>query len=321
MPGVDGPFACFAVMGLVRERSEESPLRDDLDITRKTIAAAIAMARAQKPAYNELCDLLEPLFILQSEVLQTVRLKPISMTRSDAENKWKEGIPLLKRWDFPLDIQSAEAVLDGVKLHIPTANVPLSGAQGALNRALEIHPAQKEAIWDSFLQHEFEPWEEWVDAGETDAASLLFLARSCLRPSIEWTAMDLVERCPVPKEWLRGYCPVCGSLPSLLYLMGEGERLARCSWCGASWNLYRFQCPFCDNRHHDSLGYLYVEEEPRNRIQYCQSCKNYFKLLDVRERFDPPFGPLEEWITLHLDILAQRAGWQQPPSPSPAVYG
>jgi FdhE protein len=31
--------------------------------------------------------------------------------------------------------------------------------------------------------------------------------------------------------------------------------------------------------------------------------------------------PLEEWTTLHLDFLAQREGWQQPPSPAPTLYG
>jgi hypothetical protein len=34
-----------------------------------------------------------------------------------------------------------------------------------------------------------------------------------------------------------------------------------------------------------------------------------------------PYFPLEEWTTLHLDLIAQRAGWKQPPSPSPKVYG
>ena len=296
-------------------------MKVDRDDMRKTAAGAIAMARNRKPAYDELCTLLEPLFLLQAEVLGTLRLNPVVLLPSEVERKWNAGTPLLKRWDFPLDIHSAEVILNDVTPLLPAANGPLSGASAALIRALETHPSQKRSIWESFLHHEFEPWEEWVDNSETDAAALLFLARNCLRPSIDWTALDLTERFPVPENWLRGYCPVCGSLPSLLFLVGEGERRARCSWCGTSWHLYRLQCPYCDNRLHESLGYLYVEEEPQNRIQYCQLCKYYYKLVDVRERIDPPFGPLEEWLTLHLDLLAQRAGWQQPPSPSPAVYG
>ena len=122
-------------------------------------------------------------------------------------------------------------------------------------------------------------------------------------------------------DWQRGYCPVCGSLPSLLYLHGEGERRGYCSWCGTEWTLHRLQCPHCDNRRHESLGYLYLDEQPDSRIQYCRICKIYFKLYDTREWLDPPFWPAIEWTSLHLDLLAQREGWLQAPSPAPAMYG
>jgi FdhE protein len=69
------------------------------------------------------------------------------------------------------------------------------------------------------------------------------------------------------------------------------------------------------------LGYLYPEGEPHYRVQFCRRCRMYFKLVDQRELLESLFLPLEEWTTLHLDFLAQRDGWQQPPSPAPAVYG
>ena len=81
------------------------------------------------------------------------------------------------------------------------------------------------------------------------------------------------------------------------------------------------QCPHCDNRRHESLGYLYLDEQPDSRIQYCRICKIYFKLFDTREWLDPPFWPAIEWTSLHLDLLAQREGWLQAPSPAPAMYG
>ena len=43
-------------------------------------------------------------------------------------------------------------------------------------------------------------------------------------------------------------------------------------------------------------------------------------MIDARERLDFPYLPLEEWTTLHLDLLAQKDGWKLPASPSPAVY-
>lgn len=293
----------------------------DLNAKKDKIRSAFARARTAKPVYAALYPILEPLFLLQAEAKSSLELTLPEMTLQTAKTAWEAGFPLIRRWDFPLDIAAAESVLKGMKGFIPIGNRQLMTAHEALTEALARSPSQKEEIWKSFLQHEWEPWEEWVDMGETDTGSLLFLARNCLRPSIERTAEDLLTAYPLPESWLKGYCPICGSLPALLFLEGEGERKAHCSWCGAIWGLQRLQCPYCDNQRHESLGYLYTEAEPNYRMQYCELCKYYFKMIDTREQQERPFLALEELTTLHLDILAQREGWKQPASPSPVVYG
>jgi FdhE protein len=290
------------------------------DLT-ETIRASFALARDRKPAYGELYPLLEGLFLAQAEARTTLRVGPYQMASELVQAKWLDGFTLLRRWDFPLDIKCAMEIQLKLNDLIPITNHSMRGAFDALSTALKENPLLEKEIWGSFLQHEWEPWEEWIDTKAVDVASLLFLARSCIRPSIEWIADDLLRRFPLPQTWLRGYCPVCGSLPALLVLEDQGDRRGYCSWCGAKWQLHRLQCPTCDNRHHDSLAYMYSEDEPRYRIQYCRLCKCYFKLIDVRENIEPPYLPLEEWTTLHLDLLAQKSGWKQPPSPSPVVYG
>lgn len=287
----------------------------------QTVKQAIALARVQKPAYKDLYALLEPLFLAQIEAAKSLELAPFELSSELVQTKWQEGFPLLQRWDFPVDALSAETVLSRIKEHIPESNRQLSDARTALSESLARFPDSRQSIWQSFLQHDWEPWDEWIETAKTDTASLLFLARSCLRPSIERTREDIFSRFSLPEDWFKGYCPLCGSLPSLLYLEGEGERKAYCSWCGTHWGIHRIQCPYCDNRAHESLGYIAIEAEPSYRAHYCRLCKTYFKLIDTREMLDTPYFPLEEWTTLHLDLLAQRAGWQQAPSPSPTVYG
>lgn len=285
------------------------------------IKDAFALARTNKPAYGELYPFLEALLVGQTRVGSELKLASVDLSEELVRAKWEEGVPLLQRWDFPLDTEAAARILALVEDHLPASNEPLRNAHRALKEGLARHSGQQTEFWQSFLHHDWEPWEEWVPMEGLDLASLLYLARSCLRPSLEWVARDLRRRFPLPGGWLKGYCPICGSLPSLLLLEGEGERRASCSWCGTRWGLHRLQCPYCDNRYHESLGYLFAEEEPQYRAQYCRLCKYYFKQIDLRERMEPPCLPLEEWTTLHLDLLAQQAGWQQPPSPAPAVYG
>lgn len=296
-------------------------MKADIDVTITQIRNAFALADTSKPAYREIYPFLEALLVGQLRAKSTLKLVPADLSREIVQARWAEGTPLLQRWDFPLDVQAAATLLGVVEKHLPLSNEALRTAHTALKEGLAKHSGQQPEFWRSFLHHEWEPWEEWVPTEGVDLASLLYLARSCLRPSLEWVAEDLLRRFPVPDSWLKGYCPICGSLPSLLLLEGEGERSASCSWCGTRWGLHRFQCPYCDNRYHESLGYLFAEGEPHYRAHYCRLCKVYFKQIDLRERLEPPCLPLEEWTTLHLDLLAQQAGWQQPPSPAPAVYG
>ncbi len=288
--------------------------------TIEKIRKSFALARTGKPAYAEFYPFLEALFLIQAQTKRSLKLAPPELSAELVRTKWDEGFPLLRRWDFPFDSNAAETMLAHIINHIPDSNQEFQNAGEALHQALKSHPDKKAAIWQSFLQHEWEPWEEWVKTEGINISSLLFLARSCLRPSLEWTAEDLLKRFPLPATWLKGYCPICGSLPALLFLQGEGERKGYCSWCGTTWDMHRLQCPFCDNRYHESLGYLYAEAEPDYRVHYCRLCKHYFKQINLRDRLDFPYMPLEEWTTLHLDLLAQQAGWLQPASPSPTVY-
>lgn len=296
-------------------------MKTEIDATIAKIKNAFALASTNKPAYSEIYPFLEALLVGQTRARSALKLLSVNFSEEVVHTKWAEGVPLLKRWDFPLDTPVAATLLAMVEEHLPASNEALRTAHAALKEGLARHPEQQTEFWQSFLHHDWEPWEEWVPMEGIDLASLLYLARSCLRPSLEWVAEDILRRFPLPDAWLKGYCPICGSLPSLLLLEGEGERRASCSWCGTRWGLHRLQCPFCDNRYHESLGYLFAEGEPHYRAHYCRLCKVYFKQIDIRERLDPPCLPLEDWTTLHLDLLAQQAGWQQPPSPSPAVYG
>lgn len=295
-------------------------MKKDWSKEQERIQQALSAARSSKPAYGELYPFLEALFAIQLAVKKELKLEPLAMSQGLVDAKWREGFPLLKRWEFPIDVGAAERVLLHMEEHIPAGNEALKSAHGAMRQALNRQPENKKAIWESFMHHEWEPWEEWVDTSGVDLASLVFWSRASLRPSIEWTAEDLLSRFALPAGWVKGYCPVCGSLPALLFLRGEGERRGYCSWCGSEWDLYRLQCPVCDNRLHESLGYLYTEAEPLYHVHYCQLCKTYFKQIDLREKLDGAFFPLEEWTTLHLDLLARQAGWQQPESPSPIVY-
>lgn len=108
--------------------------------------------------------------------------------------------------------------------------------------------------------------------------------------------------------WQRKLCPVCGNAP----LMGkfsskDGLWLVECALCHTIWNLQRASCAFCDESQ-GSLEYLYLEEDPEHRVQYCDRCRVYVKTVDLRDSGRDVVLPLEDIVTIELDLIAADEG-------------
>lgn len=132
---------------------------------------------------------------------------------------------------------------------------------------------------------------------------------------LAWTAMakflrpvvNAFDGCRNEEQWLRRYCPACGSLPAMAQLPGtDPGRLRRlsCGCCGTRWQFRRTGCPFCES---DSqwLASLIIESERDLRIDYCESCNGYLKTCDGQGE---EMLLLADWSSLHLDVIAQDRG-------------
>jgi FdhE protein len=110
------------------------------------------------------------------------------------------------------------------------------------------------------------------------------------------------------EQWLRRYCPTCGSLPAMAQLVGVDpgrRRLLSCGCCGTRWRYRRIGCPFCECADDHRLSALAIEGEKCLRIDYCQSCRAYLKTYDG-EGSETFF--LADWTSLHLDVIARDRG-------------
>lgn len=117
----------------------------------------------------------------------------------------------------------------------------------------------------------------------------------------------------VNKHWENSFCPVCGSMPNIGILGGdkEGGMSLVCSLCETQWDFKRLHCPFCGNDNHEWLGYLVTESDEGYRINYCDKCKLYLKVVDIRKKGNVYSYPVEDILTLPLDILAQEKGYKR----------
>jgi FdhE protein len=144
--------------------------------------------------------------------------------------------------------------------------------------------------------------------------ALTVLAQLAAIPPLHAAARSLDRG--VPAVWQRGYCPVCGTWPSLVEMRGiQRERRLRCGCCAADWALPVLHCPFCGELDHHLLGSLIPEgDEKQRRIETCESCRGYLKVVMTLGALPPLTLALQDLATVPLDFVAQERGYERPSS-------
>jgi len=210
---------------------------------------------------------------------------------------YQAGIPLLRSAHAAIDFEPAEAILVSLVESMASKLLPeklalecrASGAQlrGELN-------APRRAVAWLLVEEAFIP------------------AHPGLLRYLGWTALARFL-CPLgnafdtwrkEEQWLRSYCPTCGTPPAMAQLVGADPgrlRLLSCGCCGTRWQFRRIGCPFCECTDDHGLSALAIEGENYLRIDYCQSCGAYLKTYNGSgsEQFF-----LADWTSLHLDVIA-----------------
>jgi FdhE protein len=279
----------------------------------ETLKKRIQQIKKKRPGYKAMLDFYQSVREEQERVRASLTTKPIHLKREWKALLEKEGFPLLERKDFPIDIEASLSLYKslcriGRKANPHMAEQVRKIEEAVANNKIDLSTLLKEGGNEKKA-------EEIAEELGLDKKILLFFAHSSLRPSIE-AGVERLSHEIETETWMRGSCPVCGSLPYLSLLKEEvGKRFLVCSFCGYSWRVDRISCPFCNNRDQESLQFFYAEEEKTHRIDLCDKCHQYIKTIDLRTIGETdPF--LEDLATLHLDLVASKRGYKRPvPNP------
>ena len=277
-------------------------------MTAERIKKAVAAVKGERPAYEQLLDFYEKLFLAQEAARENVQLEPIEISKELLSVKREEEFPLISTSEFSIDLDTSEELLREICRLAATANETLAAAGSKIVEALDGNRLDSGTLFSKILTEEQTYLNEVSETLGVDKKILAFFAYSGVRPSVLACAEQLATYLEKETRWRRGYCPVCGSLPSLAALRDEGERWLLCGFCGYEWKTQRLFCPFCSNRDHKTLHYFFSEEEKDYRVNVCEQCKKYIKTVDTREIRHPFYPPVEQVSTLHLDLLAQEQG-------------
>ncbi len=277
-------------------------------VTVDHIQKAVAAVKAERPAYEELLEFYEKIFLAQEKAKEQVQLRSIQIPDELLSIKWEEGFPLIDRADFAVDVKASEALLRELCRVAMETNEVLAQAGTRLVDALDEETLQASTLFSKILSEGIQGFQEVAQELGVDEKILAFFIYNSLRPSLSLCAEQLAGYFDEDVLWKKGYCPVCGSPPALSILRDEGNRFLVCSFCGHEWHTQRIYCPFCNNQDHTKLHYFFGEEEKHYRVNVCDVCKKYLKTVDTRELKHPIYFLLEQISTLHLDLLAQEQG-------------
>jgi len=112
------------------------------------------------------------------------------------------------------------------------------------------------------------------------------------------------------EQWDHGYCPACGSWPSLVEFF-FGERLLRCAFCACTWRPRVDQCVYCRTRDERFATVVPDREQPGRRLELCRSCGGFLKTLDAEVITPFPLVSIEDLASADLDQTALGHGFKR----------
>jgi len=112
-------------------------------------------------------------------------------------------------------------------------------------------------------------------------------------------------------DWSRGYCPLCGSWPTLVEDLAGTHRL-RCSFCAAAWDVPNGACVYCGDRS-DAFTVLTPDPaRPGRTLELCRGCRGYTKVITTDESLPFPLVALADLESMDLDLAAMQHGCARP---------
>ena len=214
---------------------------------------------------------------------------------------YKQGIPVLKSSQEVIDCGELRRIVISLLRLLSCA--PLSGQlkQKSMELHSEFHGNPRQlAAW--LLSN--------GDCTSSHPGLLRYIGWSALTQYLQ-PLVGAFEDWRDEESWMRSYCPICGSGPSMAQLASTDSGRRRslvCGCCGTRWQFHRIGCPFCKNTNDQELSTLSIEGEKDLRIDCCHSCSGYLKTYNGEGQESLM---LADWTSLHLDFLAQDRGMKR----------
>jgi len=262
-----------------------------------------------RPVYQPILDFYSQVFLAQEESRSQIDLSSIIISPDLLAMKQESQLPLIDPSEFLIDTKETSLLFSKLCDLAHDLAPELSKGAKVLKNALEEKKFDLETVVTAILNNQASVLEQQVEKSGGQVAELMFFTYSSMVPSIQTCSEQLETYLTSLPEMKKGYCSICGNKPDMAFFDEDGKRHLKCSFCSHKWEVGRMGCVFCENNDKDQQLYFFSNEEDEYRVNLCDHCQQYIKVVDLRKMDRPFFPGLEMVSSLHLDIKAREKGY------------
>jgi FdhE protein len=268
------------------------------------IKKAANIIKEEKPFIKEVVNFYEKVFSLQHE-------SDPDIIKDYSELKNKTDFPLIEKTGFYIDFDNAEKLFKKVCDLCKGSEIDADITAKIIKDSIKSSDFSFKTIANSYLKGDLSLPKSIENNTDFNPQVFDFILYNALKPSIVKSSKIIAYDLKDADHTKQGYCPICGSAPSLSLLSKKnGSRSLVCSFCWHEWETSRISCTFCENNESKSLGYVAIETEKGIRADYCDKCKKYLKTIDLREYRQDSYLPLELIASIPFDMKMNEEGFR-----------
>jgi FdhE protein len=299
----------------------EIPTPDVLQLAAEARWGSIVADRPEIGTAVDLQRRLLDLVIRLTRRVESGRLPRLSLPRRYVAAKLSKGVPALAGEPIPLPetalretllqlcSELAKSGAGDAAEHIRSAVEDGSLDAGSLLSASLSR--DQHAIRTAAVHRGLAPDLVWLVAELAVGPFAYLLQRSLFSPTPGGSEATADPVAAALDAWHHGYCPACGSWPAMAEVVA-GQRVLRCSFCAAGWELPTYACVYCAEGGEPFVTAAPDETRKDRRVEVCSACSGYLKTVDTFTLSPFPLLSIADLETMDLDMAAMEHGYQRP---------
>lgn len=278
------------------------------DEEKSEIKRIIEQAIEQNPQSGEILKAFEPIIIKQRQLAASSSFRNLDCSLIDKE-KLKAGVPVSRQINLFLPEESLKEIAVSMAAAVAEGMPQLAENIDRIVGLIQKGKINPEDYFKTPAEGENDKAAGWAEDLKISSSNAAFLMALVSRVVLEQRAIE-IEAALKDLDWDKGYCPICGSFPSIALIEEKGgRRFLHCSSCGHDWRFTRIICPYCENEAPKGMDYFYIENKTQEAAFICDKCKKYlitlYRVGDLLSR-DMDVSAIS---LIHLDMIMQGKGY------------